>query len=141
MYSAHLRDMYNFDPLAVEQFLKEMRLLSAQGQTAAQAMKSKLISLPGIVATSASANAYVKGGNDDGGSDEAKGEHTGLPNQGGAAAKGDKDGEAVGRKDQGGACGPAGIDHPRASQRCFIRSRYLVCCSKPALRERTLAYL
>ncbi|CAM9156065.1 unnamed protein product, partial [Hapterophycus canaliculatus] len=36
MYSAHLRDMYNFDPVAVECFLKEMRLLAARGQTAAQ---------------------------------------------------------------------------------------------------------
>ncbi|CAM9869137.1 unnamed protein product, partial [Scytosiphon promiscuus] len=36
MYSAHLRDMYNFDPIAVECFLKEMRLLAARGQTAAQ---------------------------------------------------------------------------------------------------------
>lgn len=41
MYSAHLRDMYNFDPLAMERFLKEMRLLAAQGQNVAQAMKSK----------------------------------------------------------------------------------------------------
>lgn len=41
MYSTHLRDMYNFDPLEMERFLKEMRLLAAQGQTAAQAMKSK----------------------------------------------------------------------------------------------------
>lgn len=43
MYSTHLRDMYNFDPLEVERFLKEMRLLAVQGQTTAQAMKSKLV--------------------------------------------------------------------------------------------------
>lgn len=36
MYSTHLRDMYNFDPVAVESFLKEMRLLAARGQTVAQ---------------------------------------------------------------------------------------------------------
>ncbi|CAM9161347.1 unnamed protein product [Ectocarpus sp. 12 AP-2014] len=42
MYSAHLRDMYNFDPVQVEGVLKEMRLLSAQGQTTAQAMKTKI---------------------------------------------------------------------------------------------------
>ncbi|CAM9143315.1 unnamed protein product [Ectocarpus fasciculatus] len=42
MYSAHLQDMYNFDPVQVEGVLKEMRLLSAHGQTTAQAMKTKL---------------------------------------------------------------------------------------------------
>ena len=48
MYSGHLRDMYNFDPSAVETFLKEMRVLAAQGQSVAQAMRSKVLSLPDI---------------------------------------------------------------------------------------------
>lgn len=32
-YCAHLRDMYNFDPLAVDRVLKEMRSLAANGQS------------------------------------------------------------------------------------------------------------
>ena len=101
MYSAHLRDMYNFDPAAVEQFLKEMRLLSAQGQTAAQAMKSKLIPLPGIVAANAHASGDEDEGNDGAENDKAGG-------------RGTNDAD---RKGEGGACSPAGDDQPRGPQR------------------------
>lgn len=41
-YSQHLRDMYNFDPSAVEQFLKEMRVLAANGHNAAYGMRAKV---------------------------------------------------------------------------------------------------
>lgn len=116
MYSAHLRDMYNFDPVAVERFLKEMRLLSAQGQTAAQAMmKSKLSPLPGIAATSANAR-----GDDGDGNDEA--ENPALPSEGRAAAvaaENDAD-----QKRDGSAGGPAGVDPPRGPQR-YLRYLYL----------------
>lgn len=65
MYSAHLRDMYNFDPLAMERFLKEMRVLAAQGQTAAQAMKSKSVAQgQRIAGTGAHAVANGKGEDD-----------------------------------------------------------------------------
>ena len=41
-YSQHLRDMYNFDPSAVEKFLKEMRVLATNGQNAAYGMRAKV---------------------------------------------------------------------------------------------------
>ena len=41
-YSQHLRDMYNFGPSAVEQFLKEMRALATNGHNAAHGMRAKV---------------------------------------------------------------------------------------------------
>lgn len=98
--------MYNFDPAAVEKFLKEMRQLSAQGQTAAQAMRVKLAPLAGIVA----ANAHANGGVD--------GRNAGPPSEGGAATENGAD-----EKRKADACSPAGVDQPRGPQRCFIGSK------------------
>ena len=47
-YSQHLRDMYNFNPATVEQFLKEMRTLATNGHNAAYGMRAK-IGLKGLV--------------------------------------------------------------------------------------------
>lgn len=109
MYSAHLRDMYNFDPAAVEQFLKEMRLLSAEGQTAAQAMKSKLIPLSGIVTNNTNTNAHASG-EDGEGKDEAEGR----------VAANSSNANERDRKRGGAGNNPAGVDQPRGPQRCFI---------------------
>eukprot|EP00903_Cladosiphon_okamuranus_P010271 g9725.t1 len=106
MYSAHLRDMYNFDPSAVERFLKEMRLLSAQGQTAAQAMKSKLIPLPGIGSTNTNTSTNTRASgedNDENNEDEER-----------AAAGGTNDADG---KRGGAACNPAGIEQPQRLKR------------------------
>eukprot|EP00752_Nemacystus_decipiens_P015606 g13929.t1 len=121
MYSAHLRDMYNFDPAAVEKFLKEMRQLSAHGQTSAQAMKSKLMPLAGIFATEThvrghDGETHVRGhdGEDGGGKSEA--ESAGLPREEGALLPAANSDDADGKRDVGGGV-PAGVDQPRAPQR------------------------
>lgn len=116
MYSAHLQDMYNFDPAAVDQFLKEMRLLSAHGQTSAQAMKTKMIPLPGIVATNARAS-----GHDDDNEGGGEAENAGLPREGGAGAKANS--EAAGKRDGGAGipAGGGGVDQPRGSQRYLLQ--------------------
>lgn len=98
--------MYNFDPAAVELFMKEMRLLSAQGQTAAQAMKSKMIPLPGIVVAT---NAHASGDDHEGNGHANQAENAGLPSKEGAAADA---GDANGKR-EGAACSPAGSDQPR----------------------------
>ena len=115
MYSAHLRDMYNFDPAAVEQFLKEMRLLSASGQTSAQAMKTKLVPLHGAVATN---NTQASGHDDDVDEGISEAENAGVPKEGGTGAAGNR--HADGKRD-GCAGMPSGLDQPRGPQRCFMR--------------------
>ncbi|CAM9151212.1 unnamed protein product [Ectocarpus sp. 12 AP-2014] len=98
MYSAHLRDMYNFDPVQVEGVLKEMRLLSAQGQTTAQAMKTKIFLGTGDAAGNHAArradggNATQTTGNKDNSNDENNGNEASREE---GVASNPSDGESV----------------------------------------------